>query len=1264
MEESELHRTRSKVLSGRSLQEVGRLSAELEAEAARARLLSAQPGGPTDILRAVSAQLGSACACFLECGEGWRTATDRAVVLSPAGIGLLLEQLSLREIYVQHPSRRPLRPLTGCRWTAEASSRGTPCDSPPDSSGPPRGTSSSSPSSRYQTTIYFGRHLLQGVVWMLSGKESGAIVLSVEQQPHWRRYLETASAALLKAIETADRESALRRKAEVGETVRELCLTLFCSPETPPVTLRSLPGVFESALTDCSCELFLSDSRSSCIDSAGAVHSLGGLVREVFLSGASQVCRDTSAEGTLSMQLDCGGRGDVRAVAVLPVSSTDDLSSVLVFRFKSGVDDATVSLCSDLVESAKPFLQTWCAQHRNEFAKIHPVQSGDSTIERLEVMRTAIEGLLASGEHALDNAELLNLIAKSFDCEWAMVILFDHSHARLFGGAKDVLNLDELKGSLLETIESMTDVNRIPLSHTTPIILNSLDTKQSGLQSLLRLRLNPYCNCLAFHLVTLGQLEGLSSEERVFAVVLCGRSWGAFVLATVQSISLNLSRIYAGLLQFRRSGSASSSAYQSLSLERNLREAFGRKLETFRQTFSIEKQVDMTPKAFRSLLVAALREFGEDLTMGAIRFDAGLLLYGALSQSKWELDASGEWTRDRSFSRKPNRGDILHCYNKRSRRYLAFEASCLGVEIFVVLDVKPIGENVVLLSQQLPQLALMLSSIFHTHSISLFSIEESYSIDLSKHMPGLVEEFQLKGQISEAKTIVQMENSSILYSLPIYVDADGGTLDVRHDTRALPPGLRTQVLNIVGQHQRFHHCFDDHFSNIIFEYIHSFDDTPGSVDVIVCMHVSFSIALNTAIVVICLYDEGAMTTPMSLEAYHNTIHSRADLFMVLQAIRPHVAPLNEHEKLKVRNASFTSLLGDFCSLYNLRENGDDPSAMLRTILLCATYHSRLLAGILGGLSRNGLQELISEIVRAVSAKMIKCSDKNDIVIHWTTEISSISTAGLISIDMADLVRTSGRLLEVDVDHPSLSAPREAGALRTRNAKIALLPVCPQRDYKSPPEVLGVLQLILPAGTPIDENVVISLMREALQRLANEAPQGLSSLSGGQLSSICSALISAKDIQALRMYMDNSFITSFSAFLGEQLHADCGIFLKQNFKHEAVIEQGNIELTATVHSWKDGAVVLLNDAVSVPLKTLQNYNASDTNCSVLSQSLLTASSCSRSAQTYCFVFEVSEATRGEAYIVIESAIKLSTADRRFMIAAKDLYLLLLTFASTR
>ena len=101
MEESELHRTRSMVHSGRSLQEVSRLTTELEAEAARSRLLAAQLGGPREIMRIVAAQLGSACNCLLESGGRWRAASEREVVEVPAAIGLLLEELSLREIYVR-----------------------------------------------------------------------------------------------------------------------------------------------------------------------------------------------------------------------------------------------------------------------------------------------------------------------------------------------------------------------------------------------------------------------------------------------------------------------------------------------------------------------------------------------------------------------------------------------------------------------------------------------------------------------------------------------------------------------------------------------------------------------------------------------------------------------------------------------------------------------------------------------------------------------------------------------------------------------------------------------------------------------------------------------------------------------------------------------------------------------------------------------------------------------------------------------------------
>ena len=130
MEESDLHRTRSMVLSGRSLQEVSRLSAELEAEAARSRLLAAQLGGPREIVRALAAELGSACVCLLESGGGWRSASEREVTQVPAAVGLLLEQLSLREIYVRPtPSSSPFlnSTLSYLRWTAAGSSPATCC---------------------------------------------------------------------------------------------------------------------------------------------------------------------------------------------------------------------------------------------------------------------------------------------------------------------------------------------------------------------------------------------------------------------------------------------------------------------------------------------------------------------------------------------------------------------------------------------------------------------------------------------------------------------------------------------------------------------------------------------------------------------------------------------------------------------------------------------------------------------------------------------------------------------------------------------------------------------------------------------------------------------------------------------------------------------------------------------------------------------------------------------------------------------------------
>ena len=1103
----------------------------------------------------------------------------------------------------------------------------------------------------------------QKLVWAFSGRESGAIVLTLEQKPHWRRLLEAASSALARAVEAEDRESSLKRRAEVGEMVRVLCQTLFCSSDqTPAATLRAVPGLFEAAAGDCECELFLSDSRGSCIDSAGVSHSLSGLVREAF-TGAPQICPDTASADLVSSALDCGGRSDVRSVVVLPVFSIDELACVMVFRFRSPVSTTAVSLCRSLVEGAAAFLTTWCSRHRNELGKTQFNLSTHTISETTEILRSSIQSLLAAGEQALDSPQLLDLIARSLECEWSLIFLYDHSKARLLGGARDVIDFDELKGALRENIETMTDVNRVPLIQAGPVILNGVDTRQSGLQTLLKTRLNPYCHCLAFQLLSLSQVQGRRSEDRVFAMTLCGRSWGAFATDKVETIVSNLSGIYSSLLTYRELGSSSNEISRALASERDLREIFSRNLEVFRNRFAKWKCENLTANAFRSQLLTAIKALGNDSSLSGMRFEPSLLVFGTLSNSRWDLGAEGDWIRDRSFSRALNQSDVLQCFHRKSRRFLLFESNFYESEVLIVLEVKAVGDDTSILPQLLPQLAAVLSSVLHIYQEAIMNQGEPQDeLDPLRFMPDMIEEFVRNGQFSNTKTILDFgnSNSKIRQCLPIYIDSDGGMMDVRHDSRAIPADLRASLQGVIHKKLRFFTNKDDRITSLILEYLHTMGSTIAS-DVIACMHTCTSAVLSCSVICICLYDESSFVTPISLTMDRRKVVSRASLYMVLQIIRPHIAPLAEHNELKTRNSSFKTAIADLSEIYGIKGKNDDVSEVIKTICRCAGYHSRLLLEIVQALSQRGQRELVTEVIRSLSAPLLEMSDRNDIVVHWTIDVPPLPTAGLISSDMVEMVRSSGRVLEMDVNHPSLSHPAPFGVLRTKNAKILYLPIYPREELKLPKEVLGVTQLILPAGTSIDGSPHLSLLQSILQSMATDGPQTVPS--GGCLSTIVNTVTSAADVQTLRAFMDTSFASSFGAFLAERLRATCGIFTSSSSGRNAVQGQARKDFIAAVSSWNDGAAQASSDIEGLPVKVLREVSSSEGKHSLLPQSLITKSNLMVSSTgVYCSAFRLLEDSEEEAFLIVESTTKPSAEDRRCLLWARDLYLLLHSYVN--
>jgi hypothetical protein len=102
MDSSEFYRAKSLLASSRSLQEVDRLSGELEAERSRSRLLSQTHAGPCDVRASVAAYFDTACVCFLQSEHSpWLVVGETRVVEAPPSLGNLFEQLSFHEIYVR-----------------------------------------------------------------------------------------------------------------------------------------------------------------------------------------------------------------------------------------------------------------------------------------------------------------------------------------------------------------------------------------------------------------------------------------------------------------------------------------------------------------------------------------------------------------------------------------------------------------------------------------------------------------------------------------------------------------------------------------------------------------------------------------------------------------------------------------------------------------------------------------------------------------------------------------------------------------------------------------------------------------------------------------------------------------------------------------------------------------------------------------------------------------------------------------------------------
>jgi hypothetical protein len=1001
-------------------------------------------------------------------------------------------------------------------------------------------------------------------VWVFHGKDPGPIVLTIEQHSHWRGFLEAGSSLVNAAATRAAAEQVLRERALRGDLLTDLCNALYRDPVAPiHSTLRGIPGIICSFFGgECNCELFFSDDSGSCMDSSGKrTTETCGLVYAALNTNTMQLCNDPTNK-LRSWSVDCGV-GSPQGILVLPMWVRGDGSAAIVLRSPHSLSAQDIAASKRVTQDIAQLLEVWFSANRHKLLRpmVGAVDVLTSTpLTALSFIGQSLRRFLESGEHGFEDSTLLSHVSSSLQCDWTVVIRVDLGGLTLVEGDRcRPLSLDETRGPLRDMLRQVTDANGMPrLGEDLVRVLNSVDMKQSGLEAMLGLG-KAYCNVCTVHLNGHASMAAVDSDSRVFAVLLCGRVWGALSADALAPAAKCLWEMYTSLLEHRNANVASSSLAANYSKLRTQAEAFRKHIGDFNNAMT--ESTFLSPQAFRVQLVTALQEFAPKI------FSCTLLLFGTLSRSKWALDKTGTWLRDESFVAQPTlSADCLLAYSRKSRRFKVLGDEEGGLEAHVVLEVSLLTDGVfdgddsttALATTWLPHLAALLGS----YQGKLF--ECAATVPLEFPVDKLVLGFKSAGVLRLDRTTIFPALcgqciDAIEFVLPLHVNSRGDVFDVDNVSRLLPAALRVFTLARVGERATFSVLLESGLCATALEYIsQAATRSFALLNLTLVLHV-YPCSNSSAVAALVLYRSDALVAPCHIRVVQQGLQEAGGVYLALFELNPHIVSMSKFKELSAAHEQSQIFLNKLARRCGVLDTGE---GALQAISFRVDFTSRFLRRLIDDISSQGLHERATAVLRSEALEVMLQTNssacRGDLVVHWCTSWSAgedasrpPATAGVVSEDMLELVRASGRALELDLQDATASRQNlqlETGeGMRTRDVRVNYNPVLVENSGAA--KVAGVVQFISSTAAPQDsETILLQTVHECLRSLgARLRPSGdeLLQSNSSPLGDILSRLASSNHVTELNEYMQTEFIDTFSAYVSRLLQSDCVLLSPMN-----------------------------------------------------------------------------------------------------------------------